>query len=219
LTSFNALDLTNGASSGFLSFASPGAYDSLSILATSANGGGSGTFMIEFTNGDFSVPLSYAANDWYNDPGAAALTHFGRIYTGSYNAFYTDDDSGRDPNLYQTTVNLAALGWSTQPIAAVEFFMPEGPETTATTTTAIFALSGTPALPPISPQLAPGPFVSGNFSFSFQTAPNQIYTVQVSANPAPGPWQFYATVAGDGQTASVTVPATNSQQFFRVVQP
>jgi hypothetical protein len=46
-----------------------------------------------------------------------------------------------------------------------------------------------------------------------------VYTVQVSTDPAQGSWQFYATVAGDGQTASVTVPATNSQQFFRVVQP
>jgi sugar lactone lactonase YvrE len=218
-TNGNALDLTNGASSGLLYLTSPGAYDSLSILATSANGGGTAAFMIEFANGDVSPPLSYVANDWDDDPGAAALTHFGRIYTGSYNAFYTDDDSGKDPNLYQTTVNLAARGWNTQPISAVEFFMPTGPETTATTTTAIFALSGTPASPAFGPQLVPGHFAAGNFSFSFQTVANQIYTVEQCTNLAQGLWQIYASLVGDGQADSVTAPATSSQQFFRVVQP
>ena len=217
-TDVNALDLTNGAASGWLYLVSPAAYDSLSVLATSANGGGTAAFLIEFTNGAVSPPLAYVANDWYHDPGAAALTHFGRVYTGFFNAFYTDDDSAPDPNLYQTTVNLAALGWNTEPIAAVEFFMPDGPETTATTSTAIFALSGTPAPPQVSPQLVPGALASGNFSFSFQTTQNQTYTVQQSTNLAQG-WQPYATVTGNGQTASVTVPATISQQFFRVAQP
>jgi sugar lactone lactonase YvrE len=218
-TDDNALDLTNGGSSGTLFLSSLAAYDSLSVLATSANGGGTGSFVVEFANGQESAPLAYIANDWYDDPGAAALTHFGRIYSGSFNAFYTDDNSGAEPNLYQTTVNLAALGLAAEPISAVQFFLPTGPGLTATTITAIFALSGTPAAPPASPELAAESFTSGLFTFNFQTAFNQSYTVEQSTNLVQGPWQIYTSFIGNGQERSVSVPATNSQQFFRVVQP
>jgi sugar lactone lactonase YvrE len=218
-TGDNALDLTNGASAGTLSLSPPAAYDSMSILATSANGGGTGSFVIEFADGSVSAPLAYAANDWYNDPGAAALTHFGRIYTGSYNAFYTDDASGNDPNLYQTTVNLAALGLGGRPIAAVEFFLPSGPGTTSNTTTAIFALSGAAASAPPPLTLPAGKFSAGSFSFGFQTLLGQTYTVEQCTNLAPGLWQFYTRVSGDGQVCSLTAPAAQSQQFFRVSQP
>jgi sugar lactone lactonase YvrE len=214
-TGNNALFLTSNSSSGTLTLFSPAVYDVLNILAVSANGGGAGSCIIEFANGGVSAPLSYIANDWYNDPGAAAITHFGRIFYGAYTGgFYTEDDSGNDPNLYQTTLNLAALGLNTQPITAVEFFIPSGSGTSANTTTAIFALSGTSAL------LLPTPHpVAGNFIFSFQTTSGQSYTIEQCANLALGVWQACAHVTGNGQAYPVTVPLTNSQQFFRVSQP
>ncbi len=213
-TASNALFLTSAASSGTLSVVSPAACDLLNILAVSANGGGTASCIIEFANGTVSAPLSYIASDWYDDPGAAAITHFGRIYCGSYDRFYTDDDSANDPNLYQTTLNLAAMGLNTQPITAVEFFIPTGPNTTTNTTTAIFALSGTSAL------LLPTPRpVAANFIFSFQTSSNQSYTIEQCTNLALGAWQVYTNVTGDGRAYPVIAPLANRQQFFRVRQP
>ena len=209
-TGNSALGLSAAAPSGTLYLVTPGAYESLSILAASANGGGTGTFVIKFANGNASAPLSYVANDWYDDPGAAALTHFGRIYCGNYDRFYADNATNNDPNLYQTTVDLAALNLGSEPISAVEFFLPSGGKTT----TAIFALSGTPALSLNGPALAPG-----NLSFSFQTVSNKTYTVEQCTDLAPGRWQVRARLTGNGQALAFAAPLTNSQQYFRLRQP
>jgi sugar lactone lactonase YvrE len=212
-TARNVLFLTPSAPSGSLSLSAPAAYDSLSILAASANGGGLGSFVLEFGDGSTSQPMSFNATDYYII-AASALTHFGRIYCGYYNAFYTDDYPGAAPNFYQTTIDLNALGLNTKPVASVIFTMPNGPDTGANTTTGIFALSGTPSVALQNPQAA-----AGSINFTFQTVANQSYTIEQTTNLIAGSWQVYQQVTGDGSAMQITAAATNTQQFFRVIQP
>jgi hypothetical protein len=82
------------------------------------------------------------ATDWYNNSGAA-LTHFGRIYTGAYAGFFTDDPSDNNPNLYQSTAALSGA-LSAKKIVSLSFSIPTGPNVTTSTTTGIFAVSGKP---------------------------------------------------------------------------
>jgi sugar lactone lactonase YvrE len=212
-TANNVLYLTQSAPSGTLTLSTATVFDSLSILAASANGGGNGSCVLEFSDGSSSPPLSFQASDWYFIADGA-LTHFGRIYCGYFNAFYTDDYSGPAPNLYQTTIDLAVLGLNTMPVTAVTFSMPNGPDTTSNTTTGIFAISGTPSVALQSPQLS-----GGNFNFSFPTEDNQSYTIEQTTNLSVGAWQFYENVTGNGAAMQITAPLTNRQQFFRVIQP
>lgn len=137
----NVLYLSRTSPTGTLTLPAPAGYNSLEVLATSANGGGAGSLVIQFADGSTRLPIGFNASDWYNNSGAA-LTHFGRIYTGYYASFYTDDPADNNPNLYQTTINLAAQGLNTKPIASLRFTMPPG--TAGNTATAIFAVSGTP---------------------------------------------------------------------------
>jgi sugar lactone lactonase YvrE len=212
-TANNVLYLTQSVPSGVLDLSTAAAFDSLSILAASANGGGNGSLALEFSDGSSSPPLSFQATDWYV-VAASALTHFGRIYCGYYNAFYTDDYSGPAPNLYQTTIDLAALGLNAKTVTAVTFTMPNGPDTTSNTTTGIFALSGTPTVALQSSQAS-----GGSINFSFPTAADQSYTIEQTTNLSGGSWQIYQQVTGDGQTIQIAASLTNNQQFFRVVQP
>jgi sugar lactone lactonase YvrE len=212
-TANNVLYLTHSAPSGTLNLSAAEAFDSLSILAASANGGGNGSCVLEFSDGSTSPPLSFQATDWYVI-AASALTHFGRIYCGYYNAFYTDDYSGPAPNLYQTTIDLAGSGLNSKPVTSVTFTMPDGPDATANTTTGIFALSGTPSVALQIPQAS-----GGSLNFSFPTFTNQSYTIEQTTNLSVGSWQFYENVTGNGAIMQITAPLTNRQQFFRIIQP
>ena len=69
-------------SSGTLTFTTPQAYNSLAILATSANGGGNGTFVLNFTNGARSPTYALNAQDWYTTTTNVALQGFGRLNLG-----------------------------------------------------------------------------------------------------------------------------------------
>jgi len=212
-TANNVLFLTPNDPSGVLNLSSVAPLDSLSILAASANGGGDGSLVLEYDDGSLSPPLSFNAGNYYII-ASSALTSFGRIYCGYYNAFYTDDYPGAAPNLYQTTIDLNALGLNKIPVAAVVFTMPDGPNTSANTTTGIFALSGTPSVSLQIPQE-----VEGSFAFTFISVANQSYTIEQTTNLSSGPWQFSQHLTGNGSAMQIFEPITNSQQFFRVIQP
>jgi sugar lactone lactonase YvrE len=212
-TANNVLFLTEDNPSGALNLSAAAAYDSLSILAASANGGGNGSLVLGFNDGSSSPALAFNATDWYVIAGGA-LAQFGRIYCGYFNAFYTDDYTGPAPNLYQTTIDLNALGLNTQPISSVTFTMPNGPDTTTNTTTGIFALSGTPSVALQNPQVS-----TGSMNFSIPTFVNQSYTIEETTNLSGGSWQVYQHLTGNGQAMQITAPLTNYQQFFRVIQP
>jgi len=134
----NALMLGDGyPDSGTLALATPQPLNQLAILATSANGGGVGTLVLNFTNGTKSAAFNLNAQDWYNITTNVAMQGFGRVRLGQ-STFSTDDPGWSNPNLYQTTINLAALGLN-QAVASITF---TSPPVTGTRTTAILALSG-----------------------------------------------------------------------------
>jgi len=134
----NALVLGNAyPSSGTLTLVIPTVYDSISVLACSANGGGTGTFVLDFTNGTHSQVFGFNAQDWFTTTPNVAIHGFGRLKLGA--GFYAEDNGTNNPNLYQTTINLAALGLN-QPIASITFTKPAGAG--AQLTCGIFAVSG-----------------------------------------------------------------------------
>jgi hypothetical protein len=146
-TGSNVLFMASSMPSATLALATPAAYNSLSILAASGNGGGGGTFVIHFANGASSPPIGFnAPNFWTLSPGSA-LTKFGLVSCGNWGGFYTWDDAVDDQNLYQTTVNLAALGFNAKVIVSLTFTMPSGPGTSTNTTTGVFAVSGAAYVP------------------------------------------------------------------------
>jgi len=120
-----------------LVFETPQALNRLAILAASANGGGLGTFVLNFTNGAKSQVFNFNAQDWYYTTANVALQGFGRVRLGQA-TFDTEDPGWENPNLYNTTIDLAALGLN-QAIASVTFTNPSGG---GSRTTAILGVSG-----------------------------------------------------------------------------
>lgn len=132
------------SSSGTLTLATPKAFNTLAVLASSANGGGQGTFAINFTDGSKSPTFSFNAQDWFFNTANVAVQGFGRLKLGT--SFGAEDNGDLNPNLYQTTINLSALGL-TQPVQSVTFYKPAN--SGASQTTAIFGLSGMDTTVPV----------------------------------------------------------------------
>jgi hypothetical protein len=151
----NVLALSTGNSSGTLTFVTPTPCKSLSILAATTEGGGTGTFVVNFTDGSSSSSLSFNAANYfvqYGSPGSgAALSQFGLLLSGDYNYFYSAQISGEYyPVLYQTSVSLAA-SLTNKMVKSITFTMPSGQGANAVT--GVFAVSGTQSVPIVS-----GPF-------------------------------------------------------------
>jgi len=137
-TGNNVLQLSASTSpSGILTLTTPKAYTSISILAAAANSGASqGYLVIHFADASISPSLQFNNSDWFFQPNPA-INGFGRIDLGSTS---TEDNGNDFPELYQTTLNLAALGLSSKPIVAINFIdVASDPRES----TAIFAISGT----------------------------------------------------------------------------
>ncbi|HEX4644207.1 MAG TPA: immunoglobulin domain-containing protein, partial [Verrucomicrobiae bacterium] len=124
------------ASSGTLTLANPKAYNSLAVLAASANGGGVGTLVVHFTNGTSSQIFNFNAQDWFGTTANVAIKGFGRLYLNS--GLFTEDDGANNPNLYQTIINLAPFGFN-QAVASVTFTKPP---VGGSQDSGVFALSG-----------------------------------------------------------------------------
>ena len=137
-TGNNVLQLSASSSSfGTLTFATPGIYSSLSILAAAANSGAvMGNLVIHFADSSVSPVLQFNNSDWFFQPNPA-IQGFGRQDLGSA----TPEDNGASyPELYPTTLNLAAFGLNTKPIVSIDF---TDLSTDPRESTGIFALSGT----------------------------------------------------------------------------
>ena len=173
--------------SGSLSLTRPRSYNTLAALASSANGGDLGTLVVHFADGTVSPTFTFNAQDWFATTANAALSGFGRLYLGN-SGLYTEDDGGSNPNLYQTTINLAALGFN-QPVSFITFTNPG-----ASGVTGIFALSG--ALMPPQPAIINQPQSITDYDSGSASA----FSVTAMGAP-PLAYQWYSTNAVSGTAA------------------
>jgi hypothetical protein len=134
----NMLQLSASTSStGTLTLSTPAAYSSISVLAAAANSGASqGNLVIHFADSTISPTLQFNNSDWFFQPNPA-IQGYGRLNLGST----TPEDNGNSyPELYQTTLNLAALGLAGKSIISIDFI---DLSTDPRESTGVFALSGT----------------------------------------------------------------------------
>ncbi|MBN2783666.1 MAG: hypothetical protein JXR25_02470 [Pontiellaceae bacterium] len=199
------------ASSGTLTFDTPQAYNSLAILASSANGGGQGTLVLNFSDGSQSPAFAFNAQDWFYTVSNVAVQGFGRLRLDGTLA--TEDNGDTNPNMYQTSLNLAALG-ITKPIESITFYNPA--DAGANQNTAVFALSGMPASIPLQ--------VPGNL----EALPGTNGTVQLFWDAVAGATEYNVKLSlerGGAYTniAQVTEPTvellglTNGTTYYFVV--
>ncbi len=204
------------ASVGTLTFTAPQAYNSLAILATSANGGGNGTFVLHFSNGINSPAYSLNAQDWYNTTTNVALQGFGRLRLGQ-STLSTEDAGWSNPNFYQTTLNLAALG-SNLPIVSITFTKPA-----SSGSSGIFAVSGAamPAAVSITqqPQSATNatPGLGASFRLVAMGAPPLDYQWYYSTNGSAGSFAALDSQTNASLALSPVLDITNAGFFYAVV--
>ena len=201
----------NNPKSGTLALTTPQAFNSLAVLASSANGGGLGTLAINFVGGARSQVFSFNAQDWFYVVTNVAVQGFGRLKLGTN--LTIEDNGSSNPNLYQTTINLAALGL-TQAVASITFSNPA--TAGASQNTAIFAVSGMPASIPLRPPTGltaiPGTNATVRLAW-IASAGATNYNVKRSATSGSG----FATVGRTAGTNFTASGLTNGSLYFFVV--
>jgi hypothetical protein len=121
-----------GVASGTLTLVTPALYNSLVILANSANGGGLPNITLNFSDGS-SFTTTYDASDWFgnNLPALGGVERI-NLTSGALSG------SPNSPRFYQATLDLIALlGATNKPLASVTFNQVAGAGATA-----VYALSG-----------------------------------------------------------------------------
>lgn len=138
-TGNNAVMLSTASGAQTLALSVPAQYKRLSIMAASSNASGTttGTLTLNFTDSTTSSAITYNANDWFFVTTNNAINSIGRVSTVT-NGFETN---GTDPRLYQTVIDLTALGLSGKTLQSATFNFPST-ITNVNSRTAIFAVSG-----------------------------------------------------------------------------
>ena len=188
-----------------LTLTNPQAYNSLAILAASANGGGTGTLVVNFTNGTHSQAFSFNDQDWFNTTANVGIQGFGRVKLGS--SFTFEDPGASNPNLYQTIINLAASGLN-QPVASITF---TNPSIGGNQDSAIFAVSGA--------RMAPQVILTQQPQSLTNNLPAQAATLSATAMGAPPLyWQWYYSASGTAGTYALLSGQTSSSLSFSPAQ-
>ena len=196
------------AASGTLSLTTPRSFDSLAVLASSANGGAQGTLVVHFANGTSSPTFNFNAQDWFNTTTNVALSGFGRLDLGNP-GLDTENDGSSNPNLYQTVINLAALG-SNQPVSSITFTKPA-----ASQDSGVFALSGA-LMPPPPAIIQQAQSITNNVAASAST----FAVVAMGAPPLSFQWYGPAGLMTGAVNNSLTVPnvqTTQAGSYFVVI--
>lgn len=194
-----------------LTLTSPQAFNSLAVMASSANGGGLGTLVLNFTDGTKSPALNFNAQDWFYTVTNVALQGFGRLKLGP--SFALEDNGNANPNLYQTTFNLIALGLA-RPVSSITFSNPAN--AAAQQNTAIFAISGMAVTAPVAAPagVAAFPGTNGTTRLSWNgSAGATNYNVRISTASG-GPY------APDGHTTGTSLTISglaNGTPYYFVV--
>jgi predicted alpha-1,6-mannanase (GH76 family) len=205
--------------SATITLATPQAYSSITLLACSANSAASiGTFFLNFTNGTHSQIFNFNAQDWFGTTSNVAIQGFGRLKLGA--SFGPEDNGAINPNLYQTTINLAALGLN-QTIGSITFTKPSGAG--AQQTTGIFAISGAamPAAPTfgVQPQSVANvqPAQGATFSAVAMGTPPLAYQWYYGTNGSPGTYTALDSQTNTTLQLSPVLQPTNAGSFVIVV--
>ena len=200
------------ARSGTLILRTNEAFSSLAILAASANGGGQGTLVVNFTDGSKSPVFAFNAQDWFYTVTNVAVQGMGRLKLGG-NSLAVEDNGDANPNLYQTTVNLASLGL-TQRVVSITFSNPAAAG--GSQTTAIFALSGASLNVPLKTPagLTAIPGTNGTVQLSWNAAAGAAsYNVKQSSV---GVGSFVPVGNTSAMSCTVTGLANGSTYYFVV---
>jgi len=200
----------NSPASGTLTFDDPQPFNSLAILASSANGGGLGTLIVNFANGTHSPTFNFNAQDWFFVPDNVAIQGFGRLKLGA--TLTADDNGDSNPNLYQTTVNLASLGL-TQAIASITFAKPS--DSGVQQNTAIFAVSGMPSDAPVrTPDLTAIAGTNGTVRLEWSNSSGAVRYHIKRSQTSGGPFVEIGDVAG---TSFTDTNLANGSTYYFVV--
>jgi hypothetical protein len=160
------------------------AYEFLAVFGSSAGGGGGGTAVVNFVDGTNSGNIPFNAQDWYNVTTNNALNNLGRM---NVSTSVLDETQPGNPRIYQSIIDLGALGFNNRAVSSITFTKP-----TAATSTAIMALSGQPS------SGAPGACCASNGTCSLQA---------LSACLAPSLFQGPGSACGAGGACPVTTSA------------
>ncbi|MCA9254561.1 MAG: hypothetical protein KDA33_02940, partial [Phycisphaerales bacterium] len=137
----NVLFMETSQTTGTLTFdpADQTTYDRLAIFAASANAqsGSTGALTITFTDDTTATNLTYNGYDWFFVVSANAINNLGRVRLS--NGDFEDGSEG-NPRIYQTTLDLKAMGLNEKPIKSLTFELATA--TDSDRSTAIFAISG-----------------------------------------------------------------------------
>ncbi len=196
-TNNNALVLSSatGISAGTLTLATPQTYQSIAVIANSADGDSAGTASLTLTFDDGTTfTTTYIAPDWFNNTVDVALAGVERISLSAG----TTQGAPDNPRFYQTTLNLTnLLGAANKPLVALTFGMAD-----VASATAVYAVSGTvaPASPPS--------FVTQPTNTMAEEAAPVTFSAVVAGNPYPSlQWYLNGTAAAGGTSATFTIPA------------
>jgi hypothetical protein len=138
------------SNTGTLSFATPKAYNTLAILAAGYNAapGSTGTVIINFADSTQSQSLLYNAFDWGFGQTNFALSDKGRNFNNGPSGTEFHYNKPVPFAMYETDLDLAALGLNAKPISSLTFTGIIG--TTNFPHASIFAVSATAVPEPSS---------------------------------------------------------------------
>ena len=127
---------------GHLTLQQPTKLTSLALIAASTGGGGDdrASLILHFADGSESEMIEFNAGDWWTLPeraAGAAIAGLGRLIQNSGELPEHDSPSGHGFGLYETELDLVALGLADKTISSIEF-----QRAASAGTTGVFAVSG-----------------------------------------------------------------------------
>lgn len=208
--SSNALVLSSSTGLGFgtLKLVTPQTYQSIAMIANSANGDTTGAASVTLVfNDGTTFTTTYNAPDWFNNTLNVALEGVERIALGSGGT----QGAPNNPRFYQTTLNLTnLLGSANKPLAALTFGMAD-----VSSATAIYAVSGIVAPP------SPPYFVTQPTNVTVVEINPATFSAVVAGNPYPALQWFLAGTPVSGATNAAftiaTTPLADSSALIKLV--